>query len=155
MGKGEISLDPLARCEYQRCREGPTLEALPTASRTVTNNLRLGFRLDGAMMSNGVQHALKDMIELQMYLVAQSHGKPWPLLPRSTKPRSRGPYCNAVDLGVADELVDRGFIEKTSSQTFVVSKSGCEFYLREIKPHSDGVSPPHDGLLTPHRESSC
>ena len=107
------------------------------------------------MMSNGLQHALKDMIELQMYLVAQSHGKPWPLLPRSTKPRNRGPYCNAVDLGVADELVDRGFIEKTSSQTFVVSKSGCEFYLREIKPHSDGVSPPHDGLLTPHREGSC
>jgi hypothetical protein len=107
------------------------------------------------MISNAVQHALKDMIELQMYLVAQSHGKPWPLLPRSTKPRSRGPYCNAVDLGVADELVDRGFIEKTSSQTFVASKSGCEFYLSEIKPHSDGVSPPHDGLLTSHRESSC
>jgi hypothetical protein len=90
--------------------------------------------LKNAMMSTSGQHALKDMVELQMYLVAQTSGKPWPLLPRNTKPLSRGPYCNAVDLSVAEELVDLGFIEKTSSQTFVVSKSGCDFYLREIKP---------------------
>jgi hypothetical protein len=99
------------------------------------------------MMSNSGQHALKDMVELQMYLVAQSRGKPWPLLPRGTKPPSRGLYCSAVDLGVAEELLDRGFIEETSSQTFVVSKSGCEFYGREIKLHSDGVFP-HGGLPT-------
>jgi hypothetical protein len=84
-----------------------------------------------------VPDTLTDMIELQMYLVAQTHGKPWPLLSRSAKAQSRTPLCKAVDLSIVEELVDRGFIEKTSSQTFVVSKSGCEFYLREIKPHSE------------------
>jgi hypothetical protein len=97
--------------------------------------------------AGNVQDTLKDMVELQMYLVAQTHGKPWPLLPRSTKSHGRGPCCRAVDLSIAEELIDRGFIEKTSSQTFVVSKSGCEFYLREIKPHSNGVFP-ESGLPT-------
>jgi hypothetical protein len=91
--------------------------------------------------TGNIQDALKDMIELQMYLVAQTHRKPWPLLSRSARPHSRGPCCMAVALSVAEELVDRGFIEKTSSQTFVVSKSGCEFYLRQIKPLKDGVLP--------------
>jgi hypothetical protein len=88
-----------------------------------------------------IQCTLKDMIELQMYLVAQTHGKPWPLLSRSAKPLSRGPCCKAVDVCIAEVLVDRGFIEKTSSHTFVVSKSGCEFYLRGLKPHSSAVCP--------------
>jgi len=30
-------------------------------------------------MSAGGQHALQDMVELQMYLVAQSLRMPWPL----------------------------------------------------------------------------
>lgn len=83
-----------------------------------------------------VPDTLKDMIELQLYLVAQTQGKPWPLLARSAKPQSRSPFCQAVNASIAEELVDRGFIEKTSSQTFVVSKSGCEFYLRQVKPDS-------------------
>jgi hypothetical protein len=84
------------------------------------------------MMSINGQCVLRDMVELQMYLVAQTQGQPWPLLPRGTSPLSRVPYCNPVDLSVAKELADCGFIEKTSSQTFVVSKSGHDFYLREI-----------------------
>lgn len=28
------------------------------------------------------QHALQDMVELQMYVVAQSQHKPWPMVPR-------------------------------------------------------------------------
>ena len=31
------------------------------------------------------QHALQDMVELQMYLVAQSPYKPWPMFPRRRK----------------------------------------------------------------------
>jgi len=85
---------------------------------------------------SSVPDTLKDMIELQLYLVAQAQGKPWPLLARSAKPHSRTPCRQAVDAHIVDELVDRGFIEKTSSQTFVVSKSGCEFYLRQGKPDS-------------------
>lgn len=97
-------------------------------------------RLDYQPAGN-IQDALRDMIELQMYLVAQTHRKPWPLLSRSAKPQSRGPCCKAVALSVAEELVDRGFIEKTSSQTYVVSKSGRDFYLRQIKPPKDRVFP--------------
>jgi hypothetical protein len=33
------------------------------------------------------------------------------------------------------ELLDRGFIEATSNRTFVVSKSGYQFYERGSKPH--------------------
>jgi hypothetical protein len=88
--------------------------------------------------ASSVQDTLRDMVELQMYLEARTHGKPWPLLPRSTKPLSREPSCKAVALSIVEDLVDRGFIENTSSQTFVVSKSGCEFYWREIQPGSTG-----------------
>jgi predicted transcriptional regulator len=34
------------------------------------------------------------------------------------------------------ELLIEGFIEAASSQTFVVSKSGYQFYERQMKPHS-------------------
>ena len=84
--------------------------------------------------ASNVMDTLKDMVELQMYLAAQTYGKPWPLLPRGTQPYSREPCCWAVDLSIVDELLERGFIERTSSQTFVVSKSGREFYFREMKP---------------------
>lgn len=96
-----------------------------------TKVIRMG--MENAVISNGGQQALRDMVELQMYLVAQVYGKSWPLLPRNIKPLNRGPHCDAVDFSVATELLDRGFIERTSSQTFVVSKSGCDFYLRVIK----------------------
>jgi hypothetical protein len=99
----------------------------------------MSTQLDRQPASN-VQDALRDMVELQMYLVARTHGKPWPLLPRSTKPLSREPCCKAVDLSIVEDLVDRGFIENTSSQTFVVSKSGCEFYWREIQPGSNQMT---------------
>jgi hypothetical protein len=90
------------------------------------------------MMSVGSQHALKDMIELQLYLVAQSQQTPWPMLPRGTETRSGGrkPNRNPVESSAARELVERGFIEPTSNRTFVVSKSGFEFYQREMQPHS-------------------
>ena len=89
------------------------------------------------MMSVGAQHALQDMVELEMYLVSQSQGVPWPMLPRGSKKphQARKPYSNPVESSTAKELVENGFIEPTSRRTFVVSKSGYQFYKREIKPH--------------------
>jgi hypothetical protein len=86
-------------------------------------------------ISVGGQHTLQDMVELQMYLMSQTQRKPWPLLPRCRKkaPDAREPYSNLVEWGIANELVNHGFIEATSSRTFVVSKSGHQFYEREIK----------------------
>lgn len=91
------------------------------------------------MLSVGGQYALNDMVELQMYLVAQSQQAPWPMLPRTgiTHRGDRTPYRNPVELGAARELLDRGFIEPTSNRTFVVSKSGLEFYKQEMEPPSD------------------
>lgn len=82
------------------------------------------------------QHALQDMVELQMYLVAQSLHKPWPMLPRRRKqqPTDREPYANPVESSAIKELMDHGFIEATSSTTFVVSKSGYQYYEGQIKP---------------------
>ena len=90
------------------------------------------------MMSAAGQHALRDMVELEMYLVAQSQETPWPMLPRGTKKLhgAREPYSNPVKSSAAKELIGQGFIEPTSSQTFVVSKSGYQFYHRELKSHS-------------------
>jgi hypothetical protein len=87
-------------------------------------------------MSVGGQHALQDMVELEMYLVAQSQQTPWPILPRGTKKLygAKKPYSNLVESSVAMELVNQRFIEATSSRTFVVSKSGYQFYEREMKP---------------------
>ena len=81
------------------------------------------------------QHALKDMVELEMYLVAQSQQVPWPILPRSVKKLHAGkiPYSHVVASSAAKELVDRGFIEASSSRTFVVSKAGHEFYEQKMK----------------------
>ena len=54
------------------------------------------------------------------------------MLPRrSKKPhQARKPYSNPVESSAAKELVEHGFIEATSSRTFVVSKSGYQFYER-------------------------
>src|SRR4051794_11135894 len=95
------------------------------------------------LLSVDGQHTLQDMVELEMYLVAQTQQKPWPLLTRRWKQiqNPREPYCNPVESGAARELVRRGFVEATSSQTFVVSKSGLKFYEQEIK-FPESVVPP-------------
>ena len=90
------------------------------------------------IMSLAGQHALQDMVEFEMYLVGQSQQTPWPMLPRGTRKRygAREPFSNPVESSAAKELFRRGFIEATSSRTFIVSKSGHQFYDREMKPHS-------------------
>jgi hypothetical protein len=86
------------------------------------------------MLSIGGRHALQDMVELEMYLVAQSQQTPWPMLPRSTKKlhERRKPYSPLVESIVAKELIVLGYIEASSSLTFVVSQSGYQFYVREM-----------------------
>ena len=86
------------------------------------------------MMSNSGQDALRDMVELQMYLVPQPQRQPWPLLPRRAKALfpDKKPHCNPIEASAGTELVESGFIEHSSNRTFVVSKSGHEFYQREL-----------------------
>jgi hypothetical protein len=93
------------------------------------------------IMSAGAQHALQDMVELEMYIVSQPQQAPWPMLPRrSKKPhQARKPYSNPVESSAAKELFGHGFIETTSNRTFVVSKSGYQFYEREMKPCSSTI----------------
>jgi hypothetical protein len=90
------------------------------------------------MISVAAQHALQDMVELQMYLATQAQQTPWKMLPRrSTRPHdAKEPYSNVVQSGVAKELVRHGFIETTSNRIFVVSKSGYQFYEQNLKLHS-------------------
>jgi hypothetical protein len=103
------------------------------------------------MMTDDAQCALRDMVELEMYLVMQPQQKPCPMLPRRTKPLlgARKPHCNPIESSAAAELMDGKFIEPTSNQTFVVSKSGYEYYQRELKetkpkPYAGGSVPdPH------------
>jgi hypothetical protein len=92
---------------------------------------------ENAMSVDG-RRALQDMVELQMYLVAQSRQAPWSLLPRRSKgPHEfRAPFSNPVESSVGKELADLGFIEATSTRTFVVSKSGLQFYERELNLRS-------------------
>ena len=87
-------------------------------------------------MSAGGLHALLDMVEMEMYLVAQTQQTPWPMLPRGTRKlhETRKPHSNLVEASAAKELIDQGFIEATSSRTFVVSKTGYRFYEQEVKP---------------------
>jgi len=86
-------------------------------------------------MSLAGQHALQDMIEFKMYLVAQPQQNAWQILPRGSKtPYGFGrPYSKAVEWSAANELLNQSFIESTSNRTFVVSKFGYEFYEREMK----------------------
>lgn len=81
------------------------------------------------------RHALRDMVELQMYLVGQPQHTPWPMLPRRNKGphETKKPFSNPVESGVVMELMNHGFIEATSSRTFVVSKAGYQFFEREMK----------------------
>ena len=84
------------------------------------------------------RHALQDMVELQMYLVAQPQNAPWPMLPR----RNKGPHDDKrrqpgpVESSAVRELMHHGLIEATSNRTYVVSKSGYEFNQREMKRSS-------------------
>jgi hypothetical protein len=89
-------------------------------------------------LSVDAKHALWDMIELQMYLVAQSQPTPWSLLPRKTNRGNGAPnsYDKKVEFSVAKELFDRWFIEATSNRTYVVSDTGHQFYLQEVRAHS-------------------
>jgi hypothetical protein len=83
-------------------------------------------------MSVACKDALQDMVELQMYLVAQSKKTPWLLCHRTlTNPAlTNAPHSDSVDGSVVWELLDLGFIEHSSSCTFIVSKPGQEFYER-------------------------
>jgi hypothetical protein len=98
------------------------------------------------VMSAGGRHALQDMVELEMYLVAQSQQTPWPILPRGTKKihGAKQPYSNVVESSAALELVNQRLIEATSSRTFVVSKSGHQFYEREMKPQLSSIDKGRD-----------
>ena|ERR1022692_1857309 len=118
---------------------GPLHRLLPANRKSATPRRTQYATIEDTMMSANGQHALSDMVELQMYLLAQSQPRPWPLLPRSIKPvlEGREPHRNPVESSAAKELVDGGFVEPTSSRTFVVSKSGYAFYEQEIKPHSE------------------
>ena len=84
-------------------------------------------------MSVACKEALQDLVELQMYLVAQPQQTAWPMCPRTRTSRldTRKAHSNPVEVKVVWELRDLGFIEATSSQTFIVSKAGREFYERQ------------------------
>jgi hypothetical protein len=86
-------------------------------------------------LSTGGQHALQDMVELQMYLLAQPQQRPWPMFSRGgTKlHEGKGPHCNPVEPSVAWELLELRFIEATSNRTFVVSRSGRQYYYERQK----------------------
>jgi hypothetical protein len=90
-------------------------------------------------MSEQALHVLKDMVELQMYLVAQARERPLPMLPRCTKrnPETRQPFCNPVDYSAVIELLKLSLIEYSSQLTLVVSAPGILFYERKFNPQSD------------------
>ena len=96
------------------------------------------------VMSVGGQYALQDMVEFEMYLMAQSRETPWPICPRGTKrrPEAEKPHNTLIESSIAKELIFRGFVEATSNRTFIVSESGYQFYEREMKPH---FRPAHHG----------
>ena len=92
-------------------------------------------------MSAGGQHALQDMIELELYLTSQSQQKPWPLLPRRNKKlQDAGLSSKLVSASAAAELINLGFIEPSSSRTYIVSKGGYRFYksLHTMSPAQPG-----------------
>lgn len=108
----------------------PDWPALPRAPFKSTQGERMVTSEN--TMSAGGQCALQDMVELQMYLVAKSHRAPWPMFARSGKKlhERKEPHRNPIESSAAWELLDRGFIEGTSSQTFVVSTRGYQFYQK-------------------------
>jgi hypothetical protein len=95
---------------------------------------RRSIKLEENTMSIPGQHALQDMVELQMYLVAEPGNMPWRMLRRGANRVHEGkePYSDCVESSAAHELMDHGFIEATSRFTFVISKLGHQFYEREM-----------------------
>ena len=87
------------------------------------------------IVSIPARHAIEDMVELEMYLLAQAQQAPWPLFPRGTKRlhEARSPHSMMVEFSVVSELVSKGIIEATSNRTFVVSTLGRDLYDREVK----------------------
>ncbi len=83
-------------------------------------------------MSVVAQHALQDMVEGQMYLLAQAQRTPWLLFPR-TRTNSIQAHGTSVAFSAVHELLDLGFVEATSNRTFVVSKPGYQFYQHRQK----------------------
>ena len=83
-------------------------------------------------MSVACKDALQDLVELQMYLVAQPQQTPWPMCPRTRQNPldTRKPHSNPIEVSVVWELRNLGLIEASSSRTFIVSKSGQEVYKR-------------------------
>jgi hypothetical protein len=112
--------------------------ALSTCTSAVKSGQRERMVTPESTMSLAGQHTLEDMVEFEMYLVGQSQQTPWPMLRRRTRKlyRAREPYCNPVEWSAVKELLIEGFIEAASSRTFVVSKSGYQFYERQMKSHS-------------------
>lgn len=98
-------------------------------------------------MSIDGRQAIKNMVESEMYLVAQPQQVPWPMLPRGVKKLKAIQRLNSsqVASGVARTLLDQGFIEATSCRTFVVSKVGHRFYEQNIKIDSQLVSLRREG----------
>jgi hypothetical protein len=86
-------------------------------------------------MSDAAQHALEDLVELKMYLLGQTQQKPWPMLPRTltNSCETKKAHSISVESNAAWELLDAGYIEASSSRTFVVSKSGYNYHEREMK----------------------
>src|ERR1039457_2438064 len=78
---------------------GPLHRLLPANRKSATPRRTQCATIEDTMMSANGQHALSDMVELQMYLLAQSQPRPWPLLPRSIKPvlEGREPHRNPVE----------------------------------------------------------
>jgi hypothetical protein len=138
-----LALSPTAKCYTPGAFDPLPIVLVLAHSDSAALQIQAGERMvtPESMISVAAQHALQDMVELQMYLVTQAQETPWQVLPRRSKRQydAREPYSNVVQSRVAKELVKQGFIEGSSSRTFVVSKSGYQFYEREIKPHSSSI----------------
>ena len=130
---------------------GKALMRTPSFTSKAILWIRLPYWREMTMNENARQ-ALKDMVEFQMYLVAQPQQRPWPMVPRASKtlPMDREPYRNPIESSAANELLRLGLIEYSSSVTLVVSRSGSEFYEREMKPkNTEPSDTPVSGLALP------
>ena len=91
-------------------------------------------------MSIEAQHCLTDMIELEMYLERFSGEMPWAICRKMRFVREkppRKPYLRGtVSSATAKALLQLGFIERASGETFVVSKTGQAYYEQRLKPRA-------------------
>ena len=84
------------------------------------------------------QYCLTDIVELPMYLERLNGAMPW-VIHRKMRyvwaQLPRKPYLSGmVSSTAAKELLQRGFIEQRSGETFVVSEAGEEYYEQHLKP---------------------